>query len=683
MSEVIASLIAKLSADTSGLDAGLAGAKTKINEATAALAKMGMAFPGDQMGQDMQKYMGSLITTGVATKQMTQHNEGLMGSLNSLRHNWMNVAFAIGGVVAVSAGVKKLYELGRAGAEIEYTTTRFARLSEEVGTTSGVFINQLRRATKGTMSDAALMKQSGDLMALGLANTTDEAIRLSAVATALNMDMGQLNLTLANESTRRFDQLGVGLTGFKDKLQAIKDTGVGQHEAFKLAFLQQAEEQVLRVGNAADSSLGSYNRLGASWGNFANAVKQSMTETFIPFNAWAGGALDKQTQMTQAMTAYGAFLRSNPQVMDTGYGRQYRVSATPPSLAFGASYVQYQQQALAYAAAQNAPTLNALGAGTSGRRRYATPTAAEAVSGGAALDTTNYAAVLNVGTSLTEMTAKYNDALNQLAEKLIDQPKKFGASKDQAAGLTANLTGLNDMTGQYNSQLAQMLIQLTDAEGSYGKNAARVRELREGINKLQAEAAKANDEMLLGTMKNAGATDEQQAGFARASGLISEQAFQQAVALTRISDAYLNNKISAQQAADAAHGVQKGLSEIEGFNAIAYVDVFIRVHGSMPNINMPGNLAASGGTVARRALGGPVNPGGIYGVTEYGEPEVFNSGGKQYLLAGRGGYVSPSRSSGGGGGDAYAMLAHVSSMFSPENHARALVKEMVKFWPTA
>ena len=47
---------------------------------------------------------------------------------------------------------------------------------------------KLRDATKGTQSDAQIVEGAGKIMALGLAQTEDEVVRLTNVATALGMN---------------------------------------------------------------------------------------------------------------------------------------------------------------------------------------------------------------------------------------------------------------------------------------------------------------------------------------------------------------------------------------------------------------------------------------------------------------------------------------------------------------
>jgi len=141
-----------------------------------------------------------------------------------------------------------------------------------------VLLEDLRKATQGTRSDMELMASASDFMALGFAKTSDEAVRLTTVAGALNMNMNQLVLALAGQTTMRFDQLGVSVDGFKEKVKALEDAGLSANDAFKEAFLQQAEEQVLKVGNAADSSLGGLMRLEAAVKNLGDQLKMGIAK---------------------------------------------------------------------------------------------------------------------------------------------------------------------------------------------------------------------------------------------------------------------------------------------------------------------------------------------------------------------------------------------------------------------
>ena len=54
----------------------------------------------------------------------------------------------------------------------------------------------------------------------------------------------------------RFDALGISVDGFDEKVKALEETGLSASEAFNEAFLQQAEEQIKKVGDVANTSEG-------------------------------------------------------------------------------------------------------------------------------------------------------------------------------------------------------------------------------------------------------------------------------------------------------------------------------------------------------------------------------------------------------------------------------------------
>lgn len=195
------------------------------------------------------------------------------------------IAAAAIGVVAVSA--REAYEALERGAGLELTTQRFDRLALSIGTTGDALRQELAPATAGIISNARQMALVTDLVALGLANTSDQAVRLARVATELNQDVGELSLALVNQTTRRFDQLGVSAVGFAERLEALKAQGLDTQEAFTEAFLQQAEEQIERVGGVSGTAAGDLLRLEAAASNLGDAFDRT-----IAVLGGASGAID-------------------------------------------------------------------------------------------------------------------------------------------------------------------------------------------------------------------------------------------------------------------------------------------------------------------------------------------------------------------------------------------------------
>lgn len=647
------------------------------------MASMGGAFPGDALGADFDKFSGKVNAN-------TQAVVANGGSLLTLANRARAVMGTIGWIAGAVYSAKAVYDMGRMGSEIEYTRQKFDRLSIAAGTTGDTLLSELRTATRGTLSDFQLTKQGTDLFQLGLAKTSDEAVRLSTVMTALGMDTGELTLALANQSKRRLDQLGLSLTEFNKNEAILKASGLGKEDAFTQAFLITAEQTVERVGNKGDSAAGSYDRLTASWGNWTNSMRENLN-VFQPFNNAVSKGLDNSTKQVKLNDQYQEYLKTTRKSLaermgagatDTG-GWGYDVFLQDPGYLLNPSVDKGFQEWQNKQRSNSASTARYTGLANLYNGGGGAQTAASAP---------DYGNLLKVGRALTDVTGNYNDKLNQLAEKLIDAPKKYGATAEQAENLKNSLTGLDSMTDIYNSSLMQELQSLTAANGAYAENDARVRELREGITRLKESAIEAGNEMLLSTMANAGATDEQQLGFARASGMISEQAFQQSMALNKISQAYLSNQITAEQAANAGRNVINSLASINGFNAVAYVDIYIRTHGGGAGFaNIVGDTsyyspvqaaaakshAGNVGLIGKgNATGGAAPANSITGITEYGEPEIYTSGGKQYLVAGRhGGYVSPMNAA-GGNGNWQQMHALVSRIPSAEETARAIVKAM-------
>lgn len=242
MAMQVASLFASIGADTSGLEKGLSSARG-----------------------GMQDLAGSVKASGSGIDVMMIS---------------MNQAFELAGKLA--DGIKKVYDTAREGAQLEYARQRFDNLSDSIGTTSGLLLGDMRLATKGTISDFELMGSASDLMALGLAKSHNEVIRLTTVSGELGMNMNQLVLALTNQSTARFDQLGISVDGFDEKVQKLKLTGMSAGDAFKEAFIVQAEEALGLQGSMADMTIGDFMRMEAAFKNFSDSYTEGVSKDIAP-----------------------------------------------------------------------------------------------------------------------------------------------------------------------------------------------------------------------------------------------------------------------------------------------------------------------------------------------------------------------------------------------------------------
>jgi len=229
---------------------------------------------------EINKVKGEIKGVGDTGKVAEGGVKGFGASLSSVIGTAGMVA---AGVAAVSMALKEVYETAKEGAQLEYAQTKFDNLAESIGIVSDALLTDLKEATKGMVSDADLVAGAANFMALGLADTHEEVVRLTTVAGALGMNMNQLVLTLTNKTTMRFDQLGVAVEGFDEKVKALEASGLSAQEAFTEAFLQQAEEQIQRVGNISETSAGKIMQMESAFKNLGDAIKLSMADTMDVF----------------------------------------------------------------------------------------------------------------------------------------------------------------------------------------------------------------------------------------------------------------------------------------------------------------------------------------------------------------------------------------------------------------
>ena len=223
------------------------------------------------------KLTGGLNTSKAEVKSFGDQTK------TSMLETYAKVQLAQQAFEAIYGSMKKVYAFAREGADLEYLTSKFDNLTSSIGTTTDALMKDLRKATDGTVSDMELMASATDFMALGLANSHDEVVRLTSVAGQLGMDMNQLVLTLTNQTTMRFDALGVSVDGFEEKVEALKATGMSANDAFNEAFLQQAEEQIKTVGSVTEESIGTFMRFESSIGNLAAKMQTVATPAMEDF----------------------------------------------------------------------------------------------------------------------------------------------------------------------------------------------------------------------------------------------------------------------------------------------------------------------------------------------------------------------------------------------------------------
>lgn len=205
-------------------------------------------------------------------RHVKEANQGIKAA----QQQWQAYTFALGATAGAIGGAvlatKKLYGAIREGATLQTATQRFDKLTNSIGTTADTMLGKLRTATKGMISDMALMESASSIVSLRLAENSDQVIRLATVAGTLGWDMQQLILTFANLSTMRLDALGLSVEEVKNKQSELMKQGMDEVTAFKEAVIQAGEAR-LDVGGVSEAE--------QSFKQFETAIANAKNEMLL------------------------------------------------------------------------------------------------------------------------------------------------------------------------------------------------------------------------------------------------------------------------------------------------------------------------------------------------------------------------------------------------------------------
>jgi len=192
------------------------------------------------------------------------------------------------GVAALGAIAVGATKLALDAAKLEPVRITFDNLTASIGSTADAMLQKLRPATMGVVSDAELMKAANKFMAMGLAESEDEAAQLAEMAVKLGMAMGEeagpamenFALMLANQSIPRMDTYGMSSGKARERIAELMAAteGMTREEAFKIAVMEQGAETMKKVGDISGTSAVTMQRFSATISN----IKMVIGEALLP-----------------------------------------------------------------------------------------------------------------------------------------------------------------------------------------------------------------------------------------------------------------------------------------------------------------------------------------------------------------------------------------------------------------
>lgn len=221
-----------------------------------------------------------------ATDKASKQMKGLTGIMGKL-----GVAAGVAGVAVAAMGVAAgvaIFKMTKEAASVEKLSKTFDSLAVSIGENSDLMIKDLRVASRGMLNDADLMQASNKLVAMGLAETSEESAKLVEMSTQLGSAMGMnatdsaeaFALMLANQSIPRLDNFGISSGVVRDRILELMEAnqGMTRETAFMTATMEEGAKTMEKVGEQGEGAAANMARLEA---NVAN-LKHEIGLRFLP-----------------------------------------------------------------------------------------------------------------------------------------------------------------------------------------------------------------------------------------------------------------------------------------------------------------------------------------------------------------------------------------------------------------
>jgi len=266
----IASLLAKISADTTDLNRGLKAADARLDETA---SKMGTAGTAAENADVSTKNFG---------KSLTQFA--------------MTVGVVTGAVGAMAVVAKKAFDFSEEGAAVIQTAASFDRL--------GVSIEDLRTASRGTISDVELMASTLTLTAGAseelqnkMLDAAPQLLEIAKAANAVNPAIGDtafmfdsLALGIKRASPRLIDntnlviKLGEANEAYAESLGKTVEELTAEDKQIALlnATLEAGNRLIEQAGGSTEAYGDAWAVVTAQIKNNTDAMKENAAEGLLP-----------------------------------------------------------------------------------------------------------------------------------------------------------------------------------------------------------------------------------------------------------------------------------------------------------------------------------------------------------------------------------------------------------------
>jgi hypothetical protein len=283
---------------------------------------------------DINALEESVEGAGDTTDDTSEDFDGMGVALKSLKGYLALVVAAVGAMVVV-------FKFSEEGAELERLKDAGHEMARQLGGDMDLIVEKVKAASLGTVSEMDIIGSANKAMMLGLGADANELANLMEVAAFRGRAMG-ISTTQAFDDIVRgigraspliLDNLGIIIDAdatYEDYAESIgksKDelTKAEKTQALLNKTLETGNEMLEKAGGLADDSAAQFERLGATWLDFINGIKEGTGDTggdFAEFLAMSlegwrifGEVVDKQITLNEK----AIYLRDTLDPMNAGW----------------------------------------------------------------------------------------------------------------------------------------------------------------------------------------------------------------------------------------------------------------------------------------------------------------------------------------------------------------------------
>lgn len=245
----------------------------------------------DNASDDFKRVNSELDELDKGTKKSTE-------SMSGLEKGAELVAKAMAAMYLLDAAG----EINKLGAEANAAERTFTQLSGGVDQ-AAKNLDMMRSATRNTVDDMVLQRESNRLLLMELAATGEEASKLTGIAVSLGKAMGNdaaqsaadFAALLANQSIPRLDTFGISSAKVRQRIEELKASGMGMEQAFNTAVIEQGEAAISRLGDTLDKAATGTEKLNTRLEN----LKQNLGQGVNNVVDTAANTLDQMFQIIE------------------------------------------------------------------------------------------------------------------------------------------------------------------------------------------------------------------------------------------------------------------------------------------------------------------------------------------------------------------------------------------------